>query len=680
MIQLTDGFQYLTNGLQTYFAAAPPPVIQSSDSATGTDAISITGNTVVSDSGIGSDTSSITSTFTVSDDASGTDSSYILHGISIQDSGSESEALSVSVAAQVTDSGSGSESHGISSTLSVSDSAAGTDSASVSVSSVIVATTDSAAGSDTGSVTASVSISDSGSATDSGSVSANIPVTDSGTGTDGVSTNQSGTLLVSDSGTASDSEGIAATVSVTDSATGIDQSGILGMVPASDSAVSSDSVNVSAAITVADNGTANDSGVTVSGTVSVTDQGTGTDSVSIFVTFSVAESGAGADSVSVYAPTLIPIISSPSREKTLGPTAIAGNISQTACSRDRSGIAAVSVHAGASSITTSTYSTDQVKTFECKTANRESIRTTMSREKAGSLSAAVGTTATTGARTTEKHGTITAFAGSSSGTRVSIERTVINIPRTIVSVTGSIPKGISFTEFDGISVRSGVNSRLSRNREISEAKQSSHTVGYRSVIQKLNDHENAKGVYVYLSESVHLFIQTHYAGSLAGRIEAHIVELPIPEPGNTVIGVGSIVRTINLESEIRRSVTIKSRMAPSQDPGPRGSMTKLYSETRQSYEVYSSDVGTQIILDCEEDITDFAYFDLLLKPPRNSPVRVLSGTLYGATSISHVLTSIDLSAGPGDYLIHGRLRKVDGTVFHTDLERMKVIPLWTPRE
>ena len=105
-------------------------------------------------------------------------------------------------------------------------------------------------------------------------------------------------------------------------------------------------------------------------------------------------------------------------------------------------------------------------------------------------------------------------------------------------------------------------------------------------------------------------------------------------------------------------------------------MTRLLAEGAQDATIYVGDVGTLVILDCEEPITDFEFFEFLMRAPRSQTVRTLPAQRHSDTSLCRTMDAQDLAPGPGEYLIHGRLRTSGGLTLHTDMVTLTVLPLW----
>lgn len=229
--------------------------------------------------------------------------------VSASDSASGTDAASVTLVTEsVSESGAGTESGSISASTSVSDSAAGTENASTQQT-TYVTRGDTAAAADSATVIsqAFLNVSDSASGTDSAAITqADIGVSDSGSAVDSASKIDEGntTPQVSDSGSATEAVSIFVTETATETAAGTDTVTALQRTSTVTEAASAiDVASIFAALAVADSGTAVDAGSKIDeGDTNpfVSDSATAVDRVSLLA-ISSAESAVAADALPLTA-------------------------------------------------------------------------------------------------------------------------------------------------------------------------------------------------------------------------------------------------------------------------------------------------------------------------------------------------------------------------------------------
>lgn len=227
-------------GMPVALLSATDAAVPVSDSATGSEAVSIAAALTGSDTSVGSDIAAVGVSVAPTDTSSGSETAALLASQGLSDSASGSDALTaIAVALDAADSGAGSDSVAIGVAINLADSGTGSDGVTVDTGGTPVAISDSATGSDAASLTAGIDGPDSGAGTDSATFSATLDGADSGTGadtavpdvalspTDTSSGSEAAELLagqgLSDAGSGSDSEAQDVAITASDSGTGSDQ-------------------------------------------------------------------------------------------------------------------------------------------------------------------------------------------------------------------------------------------------------------------------------------------------------------------------------------------------------------------------------------------------------------------------------------------------------------------------
>ncbi len=250
----------------------------------------------VSDSAAGSDAISIEVTIAPADAGSGADVASLAVPLALADSGAGSDADALSVTQAQADSGAGSDAISAAPSITPTDTSSGTDQTAIDAAAGI---SDSGAGSDAAALSASLPLADSGAGSDSISVTAAVTAADAGAGTDSVA--PAADIAPSDSASGSDSQALAADVAASDSASGVDQVSVAQNatpINVSDSAAGSDAINVSVTLDAADTGSGSD---TQDGTASFApaDAGSGSDAAALDAVIGLNDAGAGVDAINV---------------------------------------------------------------------------------------------------------------------------------------------------------------------------------------------------------------------------------------------------------------------------------------------------------------------------------------------------------------------------------------------
>lgn len=251
--------------------------ISVADTATGTDALTVTATATLADTATGTDGISETVTATIADTATGTDALTVTAAVTLADTATGTDAIAVSATVTVTDTGTGTDAIAVSAAVPLADTGSGTDGISVTVTTTIA---DTATGADQlsvltgtdqnqawpgvawmflspnsasvqmgGSRVASgdqvIGLPDIGSGTDAVTANAAVPLADTATATDALSVTV--TVTVTDTADATDALSVAAAVALADTAAGVDTVTVTATVPFGDTATGVDGVTVQAA-------------------------------------------------------------------------------------------------------------------------------------------------------------------------------------------------------------------------------------------------------------------------------------------------------------------------------------------------------------------------------------------------------------------------------------------------
>lgn len=255
----------------------------------------------VTDSAAGSDSLSIVVTLDVADSGAGTDTVSEQIAVPVSDSGNGSETISESSIIPITDSGSGSETILERSTVPVIDSGAGTE---IITETSTVPISDSGSGAETIAERSTVPVADNGAGSETVLESAAVPVSDSGAGSENII--ESSAVPVSDSGSGTEAIVNHATIPVNDSGVGNETTIISAVIPVTDSGSFSDIISsILTSFSLQDSGAGSDNIVVATNTftISVTDSGAGTDGIDTYktATIQITENPVGTDSLNISA-------------------------------------------------------------------------------------------------------------------------------------------------------------------------------------------------------------------------------------------------------------------------------------------------------------------------------------------------------------------------------------------
>lgn len=291
------------------------------DTATGTDAVSVARASTLADVGTGADALTVAVTAAVADTGAATDTLAAAGAVPLADTGAGADAFSISSPVSLDDTVTGTDAVTVARAATLADTAAGVDALTAGST---VGLSDAATGADTFTVAASSSLSDTATAADTISATATAlladtaagadaltaavtpaALTDTATGADAVSVARAATL--GDTATGTDALTLTATAALADTATGVDSLSTAGssspQLP--ETASATDALTAGVSVALADPRTVVDTlGVTTS--TALTDTAGAADTIAAVVTpTGQADTVTGADALLV---TVTPIL------------------------------------------------------------------------------------------------------------------------------------------------------------------------------------------------------------------------------------------------------------------------------------------------------------------------------------------------------------------------------------
>jgi hypothetical protein len=281
-------------------AATPPVSITLTDTGTGTDAIAVSATAPLAETSTGTDAVTIAARAPLTETPTGTDAITVSAAVTLTDTVTATDNLSVSVPAAISDSATVTDAVAVAARAPLAETATGTD--ALTITAKTIGLTETATGTDNLTTPArTIPLSENGTGTDALAITAKtIGLADDATGADSLFLSAQ-TKQLTDSATATDAFGLngSANPVLTEIGTGTDALTVAVRVPIADTGTGSDAVTVKAGVALTDQGSVTDVIAVSAKRLPVTDDAMVTDDLSVGARVSLNETVTGTDALTV---------------------------------------------------------------------------------------------------------------------------------------------------------------------------------------------------------------------------------------------------------------------------------------------------------------------------------------------------------------------------------------------